>query len=141
MYYLDYAEKPHSGNQLSFMLHELVFLGCHSQFASYPYTFASHSHICNILQQYVVVTVRMHSDAIFSSIGASRMKTFIKNQYIGVSFVCSHFIKSAPDSTNSGSTIPDKDNFDVSVSHRPQTSSSSEPSLALGLQISLASVG
>ena len=62
------------------MLHELVLLGCHSQFASYPYTFASYSHSCKILQPYVASTVRMHSDATFFSIGASLMKTFIKNQ-------------------------------------------------------------
>ena len=55
------------------MLHELVFLGCHLQFATYPYS-------CKILQPYVVATVRIHSDAIFSSISASQMKTFIKNQ-------------------------------------------------------------
>ena len=30
------AEMPQPCNQLSFMLHELVFLGCHSQFASDP---------------------------------------------------------------------------------------------------------
>ena len=77
MYCLDYAERPHSGNPLSFVLHEPVFLGYHSQFASYPYTFASYSHSCKILQPYVATTVRMHSDAIFSSIGASQMKTFI----------------------------------------------------------------
>ena len=123
MYCLDYAERP--GNQLSFMLHELVFLGCHSQFTSYPYTFASYLHSCKILQPYVAATVRMHSHAIFSSIGASRMKTFIKNQYVRVSFVCSHFIKDAPDSANSRSRIPDNDNFDVSASFRSQTSSSS----------------
>ena len=113
MYRLDYAERPPPGNQLSFRLHELVFLGRHSQFASYPYTFASYSHSCRILQPCVLATVRIHSDAIFSSIGASRMKTLIKNQHIRVSFVCSHFIKDAPDSTNSRSRIPDKDNFYV----------------------------
>ena len=32
------------------------------------------------LQPYIAATVRMHSDAIFFSIGASRMKMFIKNQ-------------------------------------------------------------
>ena len=32
------AEIPHPGNQLSFMLHELVFRGCHSQFSSYSYS-------------------------------------------------------------------------------------------------------
>ena len=74
MYCLDYAERPRPGNQLSFMLHELVFLECHSQFSSYPYTFASYLHSCKILQLYVVATVRMPSDAIFFSIGASRMK-------------------------------------------------------------------
>ena len=80
MYSLDDAERPHPGNQLSFMLHELVFLWCHSQFASYPYTLASYLHNCKILQPYVVATVLLHSDAIFFSIGASRIKTFIKNQ-------------------------------------------------------------
>ena len=123
MYCFDNAERPHPCSQLSFMLDELVFLGCHSQFASYLYTFASYSHSRKILQLCVVATVRMHSDAIFSSIGASRMKTFIRNQYITISFVCSHFIKDAPDSTNSRSRIPDKDNFDDSVSFRPQKSS------------------
>ena len=62
------------------MLHELVFLGCHSKFASYPYTFASYLHSCKILHLYVVAMVGMHSDAIFFFIGAYRMKTFIKNQ-------------------------------------------------------------
>ena len=80
MYCFDYPERHHPGNQLSFMLHKLMFLGCHLEFASYPYTFASYSHSCKILQPYVVATVRVHSDAIFSSIGASLMKTFIKNQ-------------------------------------------------------------
>ena len=37
--------------------------------------------------------------------------------------------------------IPDKGNFDASVSFHPQTSSLSKPSLSLGLEISLASVG
>ena len=60
------------------MLHELVLFWCHSQFAGYPYTFASYSHSCKILQPYVVATVRMHSNARFFSIGASRMKTFIR---------------------------------------------------------------
>ena len=68
-----------AGNQLSFVLHELVFLGCHSQFASYPYTFASDSYSCKILQPYVAATVRMHSDAVLSSTGALLMKTFIKD--------------------------------------------------------------
>ena len=62
------------------MLHVLVFLGYYSQFASYPYSFASYSYSCKILQLYVAATVRMHSDAVFSSIGgASRMKTVINN--------------------------------------------------------------
>ena len=64
---LDYAERPHPSNQLSFMLDELVgvFLGYHLQFASYPYTFTSYSHSCKILQPYVAATVQMHSGAIF----------------------------------------------------------------------------
>ena len=139
MYCLDYAERPHPGNQL--------FLCCMNWYSwgvirsSHTYSFASYSHSCKILQPCVVATVRMHSNAIFSSISVSRMKTFIKNQYRKVSFVCSHFIKDAPDSTDWRSRIPDKDNFDVSVSFRPQTSSSSEPLLTLSLEISLASVG
>ena len=78
MYCLDYAEKPQLCNQLNFMLYELVFLEC--QFASYRYTSVRYSHTCTILQPYVVGTVRMHSDAIFFSVGAPRMKTFIKSQ-------------------------------------------------------------
>ena len=58
------AEIPYPGNQLSCMLHELVFLGCHLQLTSYPYTFASYSYSCKILQPYVAATVRMHSDAV-----------------------------------------------------------------------------
>ena len=57
------------------MLHGQLFLGCHSQFASYPYTFASYSYSCKILQPYVAATVRpMHSDAVLSSTGALLMK-------------------------------------------------------------------
>ena len=69
---------PHLGNQLSFMLHELVFLGCHSQFASYPYTLALYSYSCKILQPYVTATVWTHSDAVLSSTGARLTKTVIK---------------------------------------------------------------
>ena len=39
--------------------------------------------------------------------------------------------------SNSRLRIPDKDNFDASVSFHPQTLSSSKPSLTLGLEISL----
>ena len=60
------------------MLHELVFLGCHSQFASYPYTFALYSYGYKILQLYVAATVRTHSDAVLSSTGAPLMKTVMK---------------------------------------------------------------
>ena len=60
------------------MLHELVFLGCHSQFALYPYTFASYSYSCKILQPYVAVTVRMHSNAVLCFTGALLIKTVIK---------------------------------------------------------------
>ena len=70
------TEISQPGNQLSFMLHELVFLGFHSQFASYPYTFVSYSYSCKILQPYVAAAVRMHSDA---STGTLLMKTVIKN--------------------------------------------------------------
>ena len=61
------------------MLHELVFLGCHSQFASYPYTSAWYSNSRKILQPYVAATARMHSDAILFSTGALLMKRVIKN--------------------------------------------------------------
>ena len=44
------SEIPQPCNQLSFMLHELVFIRCYSQFASYPYTFASYSYSCKILR-------------------------------------------------------------------------------------------
>ena len=57
------------------MRHELVFLGCHSQFSSYLYTSASYLHSCKLLLSLVAATVQKHSDAIFFSIGASRMKT------------------------------------------------------------------
>ena len=71
MYYLGYVQRPQPDNLLSFMLHELIFLENHLQFASYPYTFPSYSYSCRILQTYVAATVRTHSDAVFSSIGAS----------------------------------------------------------------------
>ena len=61
------------------MLHELVFSRCHSQFTSYPYTFASYSYSCKILQPYVAATVRTHSDAVLSSTGALLMKTVIES--------------------------------------------------------------
>ena len=80
MHCLDDAETPHPSNQLSFMLHELVFFGCHLQFALYPYTFASYSDSCTILQPYIAATVRMRYDAIIFSNNASRMEKFIKNQ-------------------------------------------------------------
>ena len=38
----------------------------------------TYSYSCKILQPYVAATVRIHSDAIFSSIGAYQIRTFIK---------------------------------------------------------------
>ena len=73
MYCLGYPERPHPCNQLFFMLHELVFLGYLSRFASYSYS-------CQILQPYIAGMVQMHSDGLFFSVGASQIKTFIKNQ-------------------------------------------------------------
>ena len=67
---LDYAERFHYGNHLSFMLYELVFLGYHTQFALYKCSFALYSYSCKMLQPYVAATVHMHSDAVFSSVGA-----------------------------------------------------------------------
>ena len=86
-YYFDFKtctfqtdpEIPQPGNRLSFILHELVFLGCHLQIASYPYTFSSYSYGCNILQPYVAATVRIGSDAVLSSTGALLIKTVMKN--------------------------------------------------------------
>ena len=79
------------------MLHELVFLGCHSQFASYPYTFALHSYSCKILQPYVAATIGTHSDALCryqfdrlpSPPRANRRATnfFRQNQHPGDSFL------------------------------------------------------
>ena len=43
------AKIPQPGNKLSFMLHEVVFLGCHSQFASHLYRFTSYSYSHKIL--------------------------------------------------------------------------------------------
>ena len=66
------------------MLHELVFLGggegggSHSQLASYPYTLASPSYSCKILQPNVAATVRMHSDVVLSFTGVLLIKTVIK---------------------------------------------------------------
>ena len=57
------AEIPQASNQLSFMLHKLVFLGCHLQFTSYPYTFASYLYSCKILQPQVVAMVWMRGGA------------------------------------------------------------------------------
>ena len=44
-----------------------------------PYTFASPSCSCKILQPYVVATVRMHSNVVLSFTGALLIKTLIKN--------------------------------------------------------------
>ena len=44
-YFVTTGNTPATKWKPGFMLHELVFLGCHSQFASYPYTFASYSHV------------------------------------------------------------------------------------------------
>ena len=79
-YYFDFKtctvqtdpEIHQSRNQLSFMLHELVFLWCHSQNlqnALYPYTFASYSYGGKTLQPYVAA-VGIRSDAVLSSTGA-----------------------------------------------------------------------
>ena len=66
-------------NPRSFMLHELLFFGCDSQFASYPHSFVSYSHSCKILEPHVAARVWVHYDeVVFSSIGASRIKTVIR---------------------------------------------------------------
>ena len=81
MYCLDYAERLQPDNVLSFMFHELVFLGYHSQFASYPSVFICFGFVqlC-VFTKIVAATVQMPSDAVFSSVGVPRMKTVIKNQ-------------------------------------------------------------
>ena len=50
MYCMDCAETRQPDNLVSFMLHELIFLGCDSQFASHAYLFASYLYGCKILQ-------------------------------------------------------------------------------------------
>ena len=65
-------------NQLSFMLHELVFLGA-IRSSHHILQLASHLYSCKILQPYVASTIRMHSDAVLSSTGALLMKTVITN--------------------------------------------------------------
>ena len=79
MYCSDNAERLRLDSFLSFMFHELVLLGYHSHFVSYPHSFVCYSDSCNVLQSYSAATVRMHSDAVLSSTGASLMKTGIKN--------------------------------------------------------------
>ena len=79
MYCSGNAERRGLDNLLSFMLYELVSLGYHSHFASYPYSFASYSYSCKILQPYVMTTTRMHFDAVSSSTGVPLMKTVIKD--------------------------------------------------------------
>ena len=71
---LDNAERPQLGNHLSFG----ALAGIHGVLASYPYSYKLNFDN-HMLQPYVAATVRMHSDAVFSSIGASPMKTLIKN--------------------------------------------------------------
>ena len=61
MYCLGYAERPHPGTQLSFMLHELVFWDVIRS----SHRILTRLHRCEILQPYVAATMRMHSDAIF----------------------------------------------------------------------------
>ena len=58
-------------NLLYFMLHQLVFLGYHSHFASYWYS-------RKLLRPYVAASVWIHSDKVLSSTGAPLMKTIIK---------------------------------------------------------------
>ena len=81
MYFLDYAERHHPSNQLSFMLHELIFLG----FILNSHLIRTRSHririVVTLSQPYIQATVRMHSDAIFFAIGASQMTTFIKIEW------------------------------------------------------------
>ena len=44
----DHAERPQPDILMSFILHGLVLLGCHSQFALYHYSFASYLYSCKI---------------------------------------------------------------------------------------------
>ena len=79
---LKHAQRPQPYNLLSFMLHELVFFEYHSRFASYLHSFAWYSYSGKILQPHVAVTVRMHSDAVFSCIRTSCMKTVVRVRLI-----------------------------------------------------------
>ena len=75
MYCSDNAERRRLNNLL---LRELIFLEYHLHFAPYPYSFASYSYSCKILQPYVAATVRIHSDAVLSPTDALLTKTVIK---------------------------------------------------------------
>ena len=79
MYCSDYEERPQLDNLLSFMLHYLIFLGIIRSSLRISYSFALYSYSAKILQPYVATTVQMHSDAVFASINASRMKTVINS--------------------------------------------------------------
>ena len=86
-YYFDFKtctvqtdpEIHQSRNQLSFMLHKLLFLWCHLQNAMYPYKFASYLYGRKTLQPYVAATVGIRSDAVLSSTGALLLKTIMQN--------------------------------------------------------------
>ena len=82
MHCLGNAERLQLDNHLSFMLHEPVSLagslGYQSHFASYPYSFASYSYRCKILQPHIAATVRLHSKVVLFSTGALLMKAVIK---------------------------------------------------------------
>ena len=71
------AERFSLDDLVSFMLYELAFLGCHSQFLWNLHTFASYSYNCKILQPYLSATVRMSSDAVFILHRAPLTKTVI----------------------------------------------------------------
>ena len=77
MYCLGYAERPQSFIQLSSMLHQMVRVSLTARFVSVLIG-SVFVHSCKILPPYIAATVWMQSDAVFSSIGASRMKTLIK---------------------------------------------------------------
>ena len=58
-------------DNLSFMLHKLVFLGYHSHFALYPYSFALYnSYSCKILRtiRCGLGTELMHSNTVLKSV-------------------------------------------------------------------------
>ena len=75
MYCLDYAKYLRSRNQVSFLLHELYSWGIiRGSLRIRTDSLRIFLYSCKILRPYGVVTIRMHSDAVLSSMSCSSNK-------------------------------------------------------------------